>query len=130
LSLISVARIESSIGRGIGEARPLVNQVKEAAEVTQGAVRIALNGSDLTTSLARFSLPVVENYVRRLEAGEIAPPIKIDGQMIVDRIHRYIAARILGREPERIPASISPSQVSAQRPISEIKADTVDWGNR
>ena len=32
-------------------------------------------------------------------AGEIAPAIKVDGNMIVDGNHRYIAGRILGQEP-------------------------------
>ena len=45
------------------------------------------------------SLPTVQSYVDRLLAGEVAPAIKVDGQMIVDGNHRYIAGRILGQEP-------------------------------
>ena len=45
------------------------------------------------------SLPRVQEYVDRLLAGEAAPAIKVDGQMIVDGNHRYIAGRILGSEP-------------------------------
>jgi len=37
--------------------------------------------------------------VDQLLAGEKAPAIKVDGPMIVDGNHRYIAGRILGQEP-------------------------------
>jgi len=45
------------------------------------------------------SLPRVQLYVDRLLAGEAAPAIRVDGQMIVDGNHRYVAARILGQAP-------------------------------
>jgi hypothetical protein len=36
--------------------------------------------------------------VDRLLAGEVPPAIKVDGNMIVDGNHRYIAGQILGQE--------------------------------
>lgn len=51
---------------------------------------------------AGVSLPRVQQYVDKILAGEIAPAIKVDGKIIVDGNHRYIAGRILGREPEVI----------------------------
>jgi len=37
------------------------------------------------------SLPAIQRYIDRLNAGEQAPPIKMDGNVIVDGNHRYIA---------------------------------------
>ena len=44
------------------------------------------------------SRPMVERYVRMLEAGETPPPIKVDGNIIVDGNHSYIAGRLFGKE--------------------------------
>ena len=46
------------------------------------------------------SLPRIQEYVDRIRAGEVPPPIKVDGKMIVDGNHRYVAGRIAGTEPE------------------------------
>jgi len=50
-----------------------------------------------------ISLPKIQQFVDRLLAGEVAPAIKVDGAMIVDGNHRYIAARITG-----LPVAIHP----------------------
>ena len=44
------------------------------------------------------SFRLVQKYVDRLLDNEVPPAIKVDGQIIVDGNHRYIAGRILGRE--------------------------------
>ncbi|WP_159397341.1 hypothetical protein [Sorangium cellulosum] len=48
---------------------------------------------------AGISLPNIQRYVDKLFAGEVAPAIKVDGKIIIDGNHRYIAGRILGQEP-------------------------------
>lgn len=40
----------------------------------------------------------VEAASLRLIAGEIPPPIKVDGNLIVDGNHRYVAGRIIEQE--------------------------------
>ena len=45
------------------------------------------------------SLPRVQRYVDKLLAGEVPPAIKVDGNMIVDGNHSYIAEKVLGVEP-------------------------------
>ena len=45
------------------------------------------------------SLPRIQENVNKILAGQKAPPIKVDGNMIVDGNHRYIAGRITGVEP-------------------------------
>ena len=46
-----------------------------------------------------ISRPMVERYVRRLEAGEVPPRINVDGDIIVEGNHRYVAGRLYGEEP-------------------------------
>lgn len=54
----------------------------------------------------------------------------MDGNVIVDGNHRYIAAKILGQEPEVISGTLSPSKIGQTRQVSDLKIDSLDWGNR
>lgn len=54
----------------------------------------------------------------------------MDGNVIIDGNHRYIAAKILGRNPEVAPGILSSSKVSQTRPVSDVKVDLIDWGNQ
>ncbi len=68
--------------------------------VTEEMIRNVMKDAPLVSQQAGgVSLPRVQAYVNRLLAGEAAPAIKVDGKMIVDGNHRYIAGRIFGREP-------------------------------
>jgi len=40
-----------------------------------------------------ISLPKVQQYVDKLLKREVAPAIKVDGNIIVDGNHRYVAGR-------------------------------------
>lgn len=53
----------------------------------------------LPSQQGAVSLPRVQAYVDRLAAGSEAPPILVNGSIIVDGNHRYIAGRIMGQEP-------------------------------
>ncbi|MDK1377244.1 MULTISPECIES: SpvB/TcaC N-terminal domain-containing protein [unclassified Sinorhizobium] len=103
---------------------------KGPVAVTDEAISAALKGSELETAQISISRPAVERYVRRLEAGEIAPPIKVSGNAIVDGNHRYVAGRLVGREPARTAGTLSPSQHARLQPVEKLKIDPVDWGNR
>ncbi|MGG2743414.1 hypothetical protein ACQYY8_29175, partial [Pseudomonas aeruginosa] len=46
-------------------------------------------------SVSGISRPL-QRYVDRLLKGDVAPAIKMDGNVIVDGNHRYIAEKILG----------------------------------
>jgi len=70
------------------------------SQVTEQVIREAMKDASLASQQAGgVSLPIVQKYVDKLLAGEVAPAIKVDGRMIVDGNHRYIAGRILGQEP-------------------------------
>jgi hypothetical protein len=68
--------------------------------VTEGMIREAMTNAPLMSQQAGgVSLPRIQANVNKLLSGEVAPAIKVDGKMIVDGNHRYIAGRIFGREP-------------------------------
>jgi uncharacterized protein RhaS with RHS repeats len=122
--------------KGVEGVAAVAPKVAEAAAATRGvavtdqSIAAALKGSELQTTQSAVSKPVVENFVRRLEAGETAPAIKVDGKVIVDGNHRYVAGRVAGKEPAQTPGTLSPSQASKTQPVQQIKIDPADWGNR
>ena len=64
----------------------------------------------------------------RINAGELdIPPIKVDGNIIVDGNHRYIVGQITGTN---IPTMSWRGDANNVIPWSEVKLDDVDWGNR
>ncbi|MCS7051677.1 MAG: hypothetical protein NZL87_08695, partial [Thermomicrobium sp.] len=75
-----------------------VSRITSGSQVTEQVIRDAMRGATLQSQQSGgVSLPRVQQYVDRLLAGDVAPAIKVDGPMIVDGNHRYIAGRILGR---------------------------------
>ncbi|OEZ54716.1 RHS repeat domain-containing protein [Duganella sp. HH105] len=117
-------------GRGAA-ANVLASKVviNSGAEVTPAMIQAALAGDKTLTMQAAVSLPAVQRYVDRLLAGEVAPAIKMDGQILVDGNHRYIAGKLLGQTPEITAGTASASKAVTAKPISGIKIDTTDWGN-
>ena len=103
--------------------------INAGADVTPAMIRAALAGDTTKSMQAAISLPAVQRYVDRLLAGEVAPAIKMDGQIIVDGNHRYVAGKLLGQTPEVAAGTAPASRAAAAKPISEIKIDPTDWGN-
>jgi ParB-like chromosome segregation protein Spo0J len=62
-------------------------------------IRAATADAPLQTQQGAVSLPKVQSAVDQLAAGSPAPPIKVDGSIIVDGNHRYIAGQIMGQPP-------------------------------
>ena len=85
--------------------------------VTELMIRNAMRDAPLLSQQSGVSLPRIQQFVDRLLAGAVAPAIKVDGAMIVDGNHRYIASRIAG-----LPVAIQPW--AGGRP-----ANTVHWND-
>ncbi|WP_152227734.1 DUF637 domain-containing protein [Pseudomonas sp. SCB32] len=117
-------------GKAKGGATAPKPLVSKGADVTPEVIQKALQGDKNISAQNAVSLPAVQRYVDRLLAGEVAPAIKMDGNVIVDGNHRYIAAKILGREPDVVPGTLSPSKVDRTKPVVELKIDPTDWGNK
>lgn len=97
--------------------------------VTEDVIREAMKDAPLKTQQGSVSMPVIQNYVDRALAGEIdIPNIKVDGDIIVDGNHRYIASRITGID-------VGIQAWSGGKPDEvidweDVILDTLDWGNR
>ena len=57
------------------------------------------------------SASAVQSWVNEIEAGAPVPPIQVDGNVIVDGNHRYIAGMLCGK-----PAPIQPWTAPLTRP--------------
>lgn len=125
-ALVNEGNIGKTITEGtVNSESPTNNTIK----VTQESVSKALEDSNLKTTQAKVSAPIVERYIQKLQEGSQAPPIKVtsDG-VLIDGNHRYVAGKLFGTDPETVPGSLSPSQASKVVPIQETKVDPNDWG--
>ena len=77
------------VGASAGAALPA-----GAIKLTEEVIKKKLIGAPLRTQQTRVSIPRIERYVRDMLNGDKFPDIKVDGDIIVDGHHRYIASRI------------------------------------
>jgi RHS repeat-associated protein len=105
-------------------------KVSSGADVTPDIMRDALKGDTMQTVQGEVSLPAIQRYVDRLLKGDVAPPIKVDGNVVVDGNHRYISGKILGKTPETTPGTLPLSKMPDIKPMSDIGVSDFDWGNR
>ncbi|WP_256584600.1 filamentous hemagglutinin N-terminal domain-containing protein [Pseudomonas sp. GZJR-8] len=112
---------------GGANAKPLVTK---GSDVTPEIIQKALRDDKTISAQDGVSLPMIQRYVDRLLKGDVAPPIKMDGNVIVDGNHRYIAAKILGKEPEIDPGVLTSYKASKKRPTVNLEISPLDWDNR
>ncbi|RBC01515.1 filamentous hemagglutinin N-terminal domain-containing protein [Pseudomonas sp. MWU12-2115] len=104
--------------------------VTKGSEVTPEIIQKALSGDKTISAQDGVSLPMIQRYVDRLLKGDVAPPIKMDGDVIVDGNHRYIASKILGRELTVDPGVLTDYKASKKRPTVSLEISPLDWDNR
>jgi hypothetical protein len=111
---------------GEGAVVELAPALTDGSQVTAQMIRTAMEDAPLISQQAGgVSLPRVQAYVTRLINGEVAPPVKVDGNMLVDGNHRYVAGRVFGSEP-----GIQPwvgGRPGNAVPWSELVIDPVSW---
>jgi hypothetical protein len=88
----------------------------------------SVKDSTLLTQQEEVSVPVVAAYTMMIEQGSVPPPVKMDGQIIVDGNHRMVAAILCGTNPPIQASTASPSV--PVYPFSAIQPTLTDWGNR
>lgn len=94
---ISDASSDVTAAEGAGTA------ITRGEQVTEEVIRNAMKDAPLSSQQAGgVSLPRVQQYVDKLLAGEVPPAIEVDGSMIVDGNHRYIAGQIVGQDTPAI----------------------------
>lgn len=88
-----------------------------------------MKDASLQTQQGSVSKPVIQNYVDRIkEHGTNMPPIIVDGNIVVNGNHQYIASRITGVDVEVQPGiGGKPEKVISWQ---DIILDDFDWGNR
>lgn len=102
------------------------NATNAAPRVTESMIREAMENAPLQTQQGAVSLPKVQSAVDKLAAGSSAPAIKVDGSIIVDGNHRYIAGQIMGETPPIQPwPGGNPGRVI---PWWKQLIDPTDWG--
>ena len=100
VAAVGVVGAVAGAAAGSVAARGTAARITSGSQVTEKVIREAMKDAKLTSQQVRgVSLPRVQQYVDKLIAGETAPAIKVDGHMIVDGNHRYIAGKIVDREP-------------------------------
>ena len=124
---LSVIAIEAEVG-ALGTSRAGIAP-KAPLEVNEASISRALSGSNMSTAQSGVSVPAVERYVRMLERGSVPPPIKVDGSVIVDGNHRYVAGRVFGTDPPITPAMLPSIKQQDVQPVQKLQLSPVDWGN-
>ena len=103
--------------------------VHNVCDITNEQIYETMEDAPLQTQQSSVSKPVIQIYYDRIMNGETdVPPIKVDGNIIVNGNHRYIACRLAGIEIGIIPWNGG----NIDKVISwlDIKIDEDDWGNR
>ncbi|MCW3802984.1 RHS element core protein [Escherichia albertii] len=91
-------------------------------------IRMVVAGSPLMTVQQKVSVPVVAHYVQMLEGGSGAPPVDMDGNVIVNGNHRMVAGLLCDKLPPERPGTRPLS--APLYPFSQIFPELDDWGNR
>ncbi|MDP1794768.1 MAG: hypothetical protein Q8K63_11610 [Acidimicrobiales bacterium] len=94
-----VKRAAPAIKKLVRPGKPSTSIAEGAPEVTETMIRETMVDAPLHSQQGAISLPRVQRYVDMLAAGSESPPIKVDGSIIIDGNHRYVAGRIMGQEP-------------------------------
>ena len=115
---ISQARRNSIVDDRV--PRRISRPITSGHQVTKRTIREALRGASLPASQEKVFLHRVRSYVDRLLAGETAPAILVQDGVLADGHHRYVAGRIVGKEPARRRTTKYPHAVAAQRPWSKV----------
>ena len=109
---------------GEGMVAGALSEITAGNQVTEQMIRAAMKDAPLHSQQAGgISLRLVQEYVDKLIAGEVAPAIQVDGSIIVNGNHRYVSGRVFGLEPD------VREYLGARGPVvpwSEIKIST-EW---
>jgi RHS repeat-associated protein len=106
----------------------ITKEKTQAINVTAELIQKVVEGCTYRCQQTNVSIPVIQNYVNRSLSGEIPPAIRMEGNVLVDGVHRFIAGLITGT-PAPIQSWIAPRSATLYD-ISRIYGDPTDWGNR
>ncbi len=112
----AVAMCIPGIPAGITKLR----EVTKGADITEDIIKATLKNDKTMASQDAVSLKEVQKYYDKLSDSP-APNIKMDGNVITDGHHRYIAGKIQGELPGVDGGVLTPAKAAKVKPISGIK---------
>jgi hypothetical protein len=97
--------------------------------ISEDSIKEALSGSTMKTIQVDISAPKVERFANMMADGKKFPPIKVDGDVIVEGNHRYVAGKVAKVEVSVDPGVVPSSQVGRIRSVKDYLVDPEDWGD-
>jgi hypothetical protein len=82
----------------------------------------------LRTTEMRVSAPVINRHIAALERGVLVPPIKVGDGTIVEGLHWYLAAVVLGR-PLPVEKTDAPPAETIRYSMRQVIFEGLDWEN-
>ena len=83
---------------------------KKCQEATVENIKKVVANTSYQTNQRSVSVPAVARYTAMIEAGSIAPPVYMDGMLIVEGNHRMVAGLLCEQLPPIQPWASSPSK--------------------
>lgn len=113
----------------------LIRLFTRGKEIAGGVIRLTaskiiskIRGTGYRTQQVAVSIPKIERFVTDMVNGAKFPAVKVDGKVIVDGHHTFIAAKIANVEIEFQQATRPLHKVDMpDMDIAEIRLDEVDW---
>jgi hypothetical protein len=82
----------------------------------------------LRTTEMRVSAPVINRHIAALERGAPVPPIKVGDGTIVEGLHWYLAAVVLGRSLP-VEKTDAPPAETIRYSMRQVILEGLDWEN-
>lgn len=98
---------------------------KKCLDATVGNIKMVTAKTSYLTLQKSVSIPAVARYTALIERGSIAPPVKMDGNTIVDGNHRMVAGLLCNQIPASTPGTAPLSK--PRIPLRDIQPDPIDW---
>ena len=98
---------------------------KKCLDATVSNIKMVTAKTSYLTLQKSVSIPAVARYTALIERGSIAPPVKMDGNTIVDGNHRMVAGLLCNQIPASTPGTAPLSK--PRIPLKGIQPDPIDW---
>ncbi|WP_456090329.1 RHS repeat domain-containing protein [Neisseria sp.] len=98
---------------------------KKCLDATVDNIKMVTAKTSYLTLQKSVSIPAVARYTALIERGSIAPPVKMDGNTIVDGNHRMVAGLLCNQIPASTPGTAPLSK--PRIPLRDIQPDPIDW---
>ncbi len=98
----AAGKIAGLLGRRVASSGLLA---AGSIRLTASVIKRKIAGAPFKTQQDRVYIPKIERFVEDMLNGDKFPPIKVDGNVIVEGHHRYIASKIAGVKVDVVPGT-------------------------